>query len=69
MKRDIMIDVLKGMGIATVVIGHIEGFWFTIMPVYSFHMPLFFFISGFLFSLTNESFIEMDKKKLVKKNR
>lgn len=50
MKRDIMIDVLKGMGIATVVIGHIEGFWFTIMPVYSFHMPLFFFISGLFFS-------------------
>ena len=50
MKRDLMIDVLKGMGIATVVIGHIEGFWFTLMPVYSFHMPLFFFISGLFFS-------------------
>ena len=50
MKRDLMIDVLKGLGIATVVIGHIEGFWFTIMPVYSFHMPLFFFISGLFFS-------------------
>ena len=30
-------------------------------------MHLFFYISGFLFSLTNESFIEMDNKKLAKK--
>jgi acyltransferase len=41
------IDLLKGFGIFLVVWGH------TMIPrsvlIYSFHMPLFFFISGFLF--------------------
>jgi fucose 4-O-acetylase-like acetyltransferase len=46
------IDVLKGIGIITVVIGHLwpsnqTGF------IYLFHMPLFFFIAGFLFRPTS----------------
>ena len=44
------IDNLKGFGILLVVIGHTVpreglGQW-----IYAFHMPLFFFISGFLLS-------------------
>ncbi|MBE6970196.1 MAG: hypothetical protein E7442_08810 [Ruminococcaceae bacterium] len=44
--RDKRMDVLKGFGILLVVLGHMkppfEG-W-----IYAFHMPLFFFISGYL---------------------
>ena len=33
-----------------VILGHIKGFWFPIYRfVYTFHMPLFFMISGYLF--------------------
>lgn len=43
------VSISKGIGISLMVIGHtacpqILGHW-----LYSFHMPLFFFISGFLF--------------------
>ena len=63
------------VGILLVVLGH-SGFVGTNIGddcpnlcrwIYNFHMPLFFFISGFLYSLTNPSFLEMDKKRLVTK--
>lgn len=44
--RDRQIDVLKGMGIFFVVLGHMSSpfkDW-----IYTFHMPLFFFVTGFL---------------------
>ena len=50
-KREIGIDVLKGLGIIFVMIGHIVGvsyFGDIYTYIYSFHMPLFFFISGYL---------------------
>ena len=44
--RDKQIDALKGMGIFFVVLGHTASIF---SPwTYTFHMPLFFFISGFL---------------------
>lgn len=48
-KKDSLFSLLKGIGIALVVIGHsgcpdaIRDF------IYAFHMPLFFIISGYLF--------------------
>ena len=48
-KRSEYIDIAKGLGILAVIWGHIiVGHW-TGKLVYSFHMPLFFFISGMLF--------------------
>ena len=49
-KRIEWVDIAKGIGIFLMVMGHtgiprIGNQW-----IYSFHMPLFFFISGFLFN-------------------
>jgi fucose 4-O-acetylase-like acetyltransferase len=57
------IDVIKGLGILSVVIGHIfNGEVRHIMFI--FHMPLFFFISGYLLKPTSE-FGRYFKKKVV----
>lgn len=50
-QRDTAIDILKGIAIILVIIGH----WLTDQStlhtyIYSFHLPLFFIISGFFFS-------------------
>jgi polysaccharide biosynthesis protein PslL len=42
------IDPLKGIGILAVVIGHISTGYIQVW-LYLFHMPLFYFISGYLF--------------------
>lgn len=49
------IDISKGIGIILVVLGHcnIPMNWAII--IYSFHMPLFFFLSGYLFSIKKYS--------------
>ena len=49
------INNLKGFGILLVVLGHLiprEGFgqW-----IYAFHMPLFFYLSGYLFSIRSKT--------------
>ena len=43
------IDMAKGYGILAVLIGHLVQSSILGTFVYSFHLPLFFFISGFLF--------------------
>jgi acyltransferase len=51
-KREEWIDNLKGLGIILIVLGHC-GFpkgSILVGYVFTFHVPLFFFISGFLFS-------------------
>ena len=48
MERKEWIDVMKGIGILSVVAGHIfTGFFHQI--IFLFHMPLFFFLGGYLF--------------------
>lgn len=41
------IDLAKGIGMLTVIWGHISGIFSCF--IYAFHMPLFFFISGMMF--------------------
>ena len=63
-KRLKYIDFVKGISITLVVLGHIIssqskiGIW-----IYSFHIPLFFIISGYLFGYKNEW-----KDKSIKEN-
>jgi fucose 4-O-acetylase-like acetyltransferase len=50
-ERDGSVDVLRGLGILLVVSGHASsGSGLYQFSPYSFHMPLFFFISGLFFS-------------------
>ena len=48
-KRIDFIDVAKGIAIFLVVYGHTYDGRNLHLFIYSFHMPLFFFISGLLF--------------------
>ncbi|MBQ6831313.1 MAG: acyltransferase family protein [Oscillospiraceae bacterium] len=48
MKRIEWIDSLKGFGIFCVTLGHLACNYFIETHIYSFHMFLFFFLSGFL---------------------
>ena len=43
------INLLKALAIMLVVSGHLEFSFFGMFPPYSFHLALFFFISGMLF--------------------
>ncbi|NES68881.1 MAG: acyltransferase family protein, partial [Okeania sp. SIO2D1] len=63
MKRFEWIDTLKGIGICTVVAGHIYGGEIREM-IHIFHMPLFFCIGGFLYSskYNNQEYL---KNKLI----
>lgn len=74
-KDNKLMALLSVWGILLVLLGH-SGFeepevqqnlgwlhgW-----IYSFHMPLFFMISGYLFSLTNRSFSEIKVRRFLQK--
>lgn len=53
-QRKAQLDILKGIGILMVLIGHISRNGILNNWIYSFHMPLFFFISGMLYYLSNK---------------
>lgn len=57
------IDALKGLGIVLVIIGHMDAPLIIRNSIYSFHMPLFFALSGLVFC-TNSSSL---KKFCIKK--
>lgn len=48
-KRVEWIDMAKGYGIILVIVGHIPIEKFLKHWIYSFHMPLFFFLAGYVF--------------------
>jgi acyltransferase len=65
MRQD-WIDSLKGMAIILVVIGHLTTISSGLNQyIYSFHMPLFFFISGYLINF--EKYINLEKTYLIKR--
>ena len=66
MERDKSIDILKGIGILFVIMGHIQNYIpkNLLIYIYSFHMPLFFYISGFLYK---DKYKELSIKEYCKK--
>lgn len=61
------IDIIKGIGIFLVVLGHVYRDNVVQNWLYSFHMPLFFMVSGWLFNyekIKSVSFLEITKKKI-----
>lgn len=64
-KRIEYLDYAKGIGIILVVLGHILSKGNIKIYIYSFHMPLFFIISGYLFNYINIiNFKEVINKKI-----
>lgn len=68
-ERILWIDLAKAIGIYLVVLGHslqqevpIEGNLRDF--IYIFHMPLFFFLSGYLFNVREENFLAFLKKSI-----
>jgi fucose 4-O-acetylase-like acetyltransferase len=57
----------KGYGMILVILAHISEYSPVGMIIYSFHMPLFFFISGYLFSAKGSfaEFAERKTKRLI----
>lgn len=49
-KRDVTFDIMKGIGIILVVLGHVQqlDFYPLKTAIYTFHMPLFFILAGYL---------------------
>ena len=46
--HDLAISMLKGLAIVLVVMGHSEWPMWILKPIYMVHMPIFFFVSGYL---------------------
>lgn len=70
--RDRSLDAAKGIGIVLVVYAHIidlqglYGIYSSVRCIYSFHMPLFFFLSGYLVQIKSEN-ISLDARSVIKK--
>lgn len=62
-ERILWIDIAKGLGMILVVVGHSRPPQLIYEAISSFHMPLFFFLSGFVYRV-NSSFVSMKKRML-----
>lgn len=56
------IDIAKGIGIILVIAGHTIYLGYS-YPIYAFHMPLFFFLSGLVLKDKKEGFVNFWKTK------
>ena len=63
-KRINWIDMAKGYGTILVILGHLIKSGFVRYEIYSFHMPLFFFLAGYVFSPTKYNCKDFITKKL-----
>lgn len=61
-KRNMTIDIMKGILIILVVIGH--SYWYYKKVIFWFHMPLFFMISGYLLNKPEK---EKEKEWIIRK--
>lgn len=59
-KRENWIDSLKGLGMIFVVLGHVHPEGHLTSWIYSFHMPLFFALSGYVYSLSDRKMLFRD---------
>lgn len=64
MEHNKSISIAKGIGISLMVIGHSPCPAWLCHWIYSFHMPLFFLITGFLFK---EKYLDTPKKFVINK--
>ena len=62
-KRVKWVDAAKGLGLIFVVLGHLQIKYLSTW-IYTFHIPLFFFLSGFVFSGEKYKFREFFVKKV-----
>lgn len=62
--RDKTIDIAKGIGIITVVWGHVGQSCPCKSEIFLFHMPLFFLLSGYFFKDKELTFINVLKKRI-----
>ena len=70
-ERYLYLDVVKGIAIISVVLGHIilkyESNNFLCIWLYSFHLPIFFIVSGILFALNPKKLSIGNKEFILKK--
>lgn len=61
-KRLVFVDVAKAIAIFLVVLGHVvSSNTTTKLVLYSFHMPLFFILSGFFFSMNGGGWNRLER--------
>lgn len=60
-KRINFIDLAKGIAIFLVVVGHIETIPFIKSTIYSFHIPLFFLLSGYFVDFSKDFGFQVKK--------
>ena len=64
-KRIDWIDAAKGFAILLVMMGHSDPPEVVMTWLYTFHVPLFFFLSGYVFKIKNgENFLSFVRRKI-----